>query len=103
MQRAGRPPTVSVPIEDLQATFAATVVDEWVRHGLAPAVGCPGSRSTPMALALAQRPELRVHVRLDERGACFCAIGLALATGVPPVVVTNSGTAAAELHAGVVE
>ncbi len=94
---------MSVPIEDLQATFAATVVDEWVRHGLAHAVVCPGSRSTPMALALAQRPELRVHVRLDERGACFFAIGLALATGVPPVVVTTSGTAAAELHAGVVE
>ena len=44
-----------------------------------------------------------MHVRLDERGACFFAIGLSLATARPTVVCTTSGTAAAELHAGVVE
>jgi 2-succinyl-5-enolpyruvyl-6-hydroxy-3-cyclohexene-1-carboxylate synthase len=94
---------VSVAIEDLQATFAATLVDEWVAHGLAHAVVCPGSRSTPLALALAERDDVRLHVRLDERGACFFAIGLALGSGLPAVVCTTSGTAAAELHPGVVE
>jgi 2-succinyl-5-enolpyruvyl-6-hydroxy-3-cyclohexene-1-carboxylate synthase len=54
-------------------------------------------------LALADRDEIVLHVRLDERGACFFAIGLGLATGKPTIVVTTSGTAAAELHAGVVE
>jgi 2-succinyl-5-enolpyruvyl-6-hydroxy-3-cyclohexene-1-carboxylate synthase len=94
---------VSVPIGDAQATFAATLVDEWIRAGVTHAVVCPGSRSTPLVLALAERDEIELHVRLDERGACFYAIGLSLATATPTVVCTTSGTAAAELHAGVVE
>lgn len=93
---------MSVPTT-VQATFAATLVDEWVRAGVRDAVVCPGSRSTPLALALAERGEMRVHVRLDERGAAFFAIGCSLASGRPTVVCTTSGTAAAELHAGVVE
>ena len=87
----------------VQATFVATLVDEWVRAGLTEAVVCPGSRSTPLALALAARPELELHVRLDERGAGFFAVGLGLATGRPAVVSVTSGTAAAELHASVLE
>src|SRR5580704_7683729 len=88
---------------DVQATFCATLVDEWIRAGLTDAVVSPGSRSTPLALALAGRAELRVHVRLDERGAGFFAVGLGLATGRPALVVTTSGTAAVELHPSVVE
>jgi len=94
---------VSVPSGDAQATFAATLVDEWVRAGVRHAVVCPGSRSTPLVLALAGRDEIELHVRLDERGACFYAIGLSLATETPTIVCTTSGTAATELHAGVVE
>lgn len=86
-----------------QATFAATFVDELVRAGVADAVVAPGSRSTPLALALAADPRVRVSVVLDERSAGFFALGLGLATGVPAAVVTTSGTAAAELHAAVVE
>jgi 2-succinyl-5-enolpyruvyl-6-hydroxy-3-cyclohexene-1-carboxylate synthase len=85
----------------VQATFAATLVDEWVDGGVTDAVVCPGSRSTPLALALAAR--LRVHIRLDERSAGFFALGLSMASGVPTVVCVTSGTAAAELHAAVVE
>ena len=85
----------------VQATFSATLVDEWVRRGVTEAVICPGSRSTPLAVALAAR--LNVHVRLDERSAGFYAVGLALATGRPAVICVTSGTAAAELHPAVVE
>ncbi len=85
----------------VQATFSATLVDEWVRCGVTDAVICPGSRSTPLALALAGR--LTAHVRLDERSAGFYAVGLALATGRPTVICVTSGTAAAELHPAVVE
>ncbi len=88
---------------DLNATFCATLVDEWARAGLTDAVVSPGSRSTPMALALAADHRLRVHVHHDERSAAFVALGLGRATGRPAVVLTTSGTAAAELHPAVVE
>ena len=88
---------------DVQAAFAATLVDEWARDGVAHAVVCPGSRSTPLALALAAHPGMQVHVRLDERSAGFTGVGIGLATGVPAVVLTTSGTAAVEVHAAVVE
>lgn len=89
--------------EDLQATFCATLVDEWARAGVQHAVVSPGSRSTPLALALASDGRLRVHVHQDERSAGFLALGLALGGWEPAVVVTTSGTAAVELHAAVVE
>src|SRR4051812_16891272 len=88
---------------NVQATFAATLVDEWVRDGVTDAVVCPGSRSTPLAIALVADGRLRVHVHHDERAAAFLAFGLAMATGRPPVVLTTSGTAAVELHPAVVE
>ncbi len=88
---------------EVQATFAATLVDEWLRCGVRHAVVCPGSRSTPLALALTDRRELALHVHHDERSGGFMALGLGLATGRPAVVLTTSGTAAAELHAAVVE
>lgn len=86
-----------------QATYCATLADEFVRGGVTDAVISPGSRSTPLALALAANAWLRVHVVLDERSAGFFAVGLAQASGRPPVVLTTSGTAAAELHPAVVE
>jgi len=87
----------------VQATYAATLFDEWIRLGLRDVVLCPGSRSTPLALACAGRGELKVHVRIDERSAGFFALGRALITGSPVAIVVTSGTAAAELHACVAE
>ena len=88
---------------DVQAAYAATLVDEWVRAGVAHAVVCPGSRSTPLAVALAAHPGITVHIRLDERSAAFVALGLGLSTGGPAVLLTTSGTAAVELHPAIVE
>jgi 2-succinyl-5-enolpyruvyl-6-hydroxy-3-cyclohexene-1-carboxylate synthase len=96
-------PTEGAGIADLQAAYAATLADEWARNGVAHAVVCPGSRSAPLALALAAEPRIAVHVRLDERSAAFTALGIGLATGTPAVMLTTSGTAAAELHPAVVE
>jgi 2-succinyl-5-enolpyruvyl-6-hydroxy-3-cyclohexene-1-carboxylate synthase len=88
--------------EDVQATFCATLVDEWLALGVGHAVVAPGSRSTPMALALADRHEMRVHVVHDERSAAFVALGLAL-EGVPALLLCTSGTAAANFYPAVVE
>jgi 2-succinyl-5-enolpyruvyl-6-hydroxy-3-cyclohexene-1-carboxylate synthase len=88
---------------DVAATFCTTAVDEWARAGLTDAVVCPGSRSTPMALALAADPRVRLHIVLDERSAGFFALGFGLRTGRPALVLTTSGTAAAELHPAVIE
>ena len=88
---------------EVNATFATTLVDEWVRAGVTDAVVCPGSRSTPMAVALAASGHLRVHIHHDERSGAFMALGLGRTTGRPAVVLTTSGTAAVQVHAAVVE
>jgi 2-succinyl-5-enolpyruvyl-6-hydroxy-3-cyclohexene-1-carboxylate synthase len=85
-----------------QATFCATLVDEWASRGVRNAVVAPGSRNTPMALALAERSGMAVHVVHDERAAAFVALGLGLA-GTPAVLLCTSGTAAANFHPAVVE
>src|SRR5712692_6523992 len=88
---------------DATTAFARTLVDEWVRCGITDACLAPGSRSAPLALALASDDRLRVHVHLDERSAAFFALGTARASGRPAVVLCTSGTAAANLHPAVLE
>jgi 2-succinyl-5-enolpyruvyl-6-hydroxy-3-cyclohexene-1-carboxylate synthase len=87
----------------ITATFCATLVDEWLACGVRHAVVSPGSRSTPMALALANRTELQVHIFHDERSAAFAALGIGKASGVPAILLCTSGTAAVEFHPAVVE
>ena len=88
---------------DVQATFCAVIVDEWVQQGIRHAIIAPGSRSTPLALALTNRSEIRIEVFHDERSAAFAALGVGLATGQPAVLLCTSGTAAAHFHAAVIE
>jgi len=89
--------------QDLQATFCATLVDQWVHLGMRHAVIAPGSRSTPMALALTARGELSVQIVHDERSAAFMALGVGVASKVPAALLCTSGTAATHFHAAVVE
>ena len=85
------------------ATFCATLVDEWLHCGVRHAVVSPGSRSTPIALEIANRREIEMHIFHDERSAAFAALGIAKASGVPAILVCSSGTAAVEFHPAVVE
>lgn len=85
------------------ASFCAAVVDEWIRMGATHAVVAPGSRSTPLAVALAARSELALHVFHDERSAAFAALGIGMSSGRPAILLCTSGTAAAHFHAAVIE
>jgi 2-succinyl-5-enolpyruvyl-6-hydroxy-3-cyclohexene-1-carboxylate synthase len=83
--------------------FVGAFVDELVRAGVRHVCVAPGSRSTPIAMTVAERSELRLWVHLDERSAAFFALGIARASGVPAAVVCTSGTAAANFFPAVVE
>jgi 2-succinyl-5-enolpyruvyl-6-hydroxy-3-cyclohexene-1-carboxylate synthase len=83
--------------------LASAMVEELARCGARRAAVSPGSRSTPLAVALWRQPEIEVTVILDERSAGFFALGTALATQVPAIVLTTSGSAAANLHPSVAE
>jgi 2-succinyl-5-enolpyruvyl-6-hydroxy-3-cyclohexene-1-carboxylate synthase len=86
--------------------FGTVFADELARCGLREAVVAPGSRSTPMAMALhdlAAAGRVRLHVRIDERSAAFTALGLAKASQRPVAVLCTSGTAAANFHPAVIE
>ncbi len=97
LEHEAGPPSVRV---------GALIVDELIRCGVREAVVCPGSRSAPLALALAEASRagrIRLHVRTDERGAAFLALGMAKASGTPVPVVMTSGTAVANCLPAMVE
>ena len=83
--------------------LASALVEELARSGLRRAVVAPGSRSTPLAVALWRQPAIEVTVLIDERSAGFFALGSALGDGLPAAVLCTSGSAAANLHPAVVE
>ncbi|MEM0961638.1 MAG: 2-succinyl-5-enolpyruvyl-6-hydroxy-3-cyclohexene-1-carboxylic-acid synthase [Bacteroidota bacterium] len=83
--------------------WAALLVEELVRQGTTFFVVCPGSRSTPLAVAVAQNPVAEALVHWDERAAGFVALGWGRATRRPAAVVTTSGTAVANLLPAAVE
>ena len=88
---------------DVAQSFAATFVDELAAQGVEFACVSPGSRSAPIAMALQRHPRIKVLIHIDERCGSFFAVGLGKATGKPAVVLSTSGTAAAEFHAAVIE
>jgi 2-succinyl-5-enolpyruvyl-6-hydroxy-3-cyclohexene-1-carboxylate synthase len=83
--------------------LASAFVEELARGGLRRAVVSPGSRSTPLAVALWRQPGVEVAVIVDERSAAFFALGAAQAGGEPVALLCTSGTAAANYHPAVAE
>ena len=83
--------------------LASALVEELASSGVRQAVICPGSRSTPVALALLREPGVATTSVVDERSGGFFALGAALASRRPVAVACTSGTAAANLHPAVAE
>src|SRR5436190_2975463 len=83
--------------------LASALVEELARCGMRQAALSPGSRSTPLALALWRQPAIEVTVIVDERSASFFALGAAQTSARPAVVLCTSGTAAANLHPAICE
>jgi 2-succinyl-5-enolpyruvyl-6-hydroxy-3-cyclohexene-1-carboxylate synthase len=85
------------------AAFVGGFVDALFRSGVQHFCVCPGSRSTPLALAISRQPGARLWMHLDERSAAFFALGLAKSRREPVALVCTSGTAAANFLPAIVE
>lgn len=88
------------------SVFAAEFLTHVVELGVEHIVLSPGARSQALALVAAElerRGDVKLHVRIDERAAGFLALGLAVETRIPAVVITTSGSAVANLHPAVLE
>jgi 2-succinyl-5-enolpyruvyl-6-hydroxy-3-cyclohexene-1-carboxylate synthase len=88
--------------ESLTAYIAAFVA-ELFHSGVKDVVVSPGSRSTPIAMVLAEHPEINLHVHVDERSAAFFGLGIAKAQKGPVAILCTSGTAAANYFPAIVE
>ena len=82
---------------------ARALVEGLARAGVRDACVTPGSRSTPLTVALAEQDAIRPWLHIDERSSAFFALGLARASGRPVALVCTSGTAAANYHPAIVE
>ncbi len=86
--------------------YAANLLASFAKAGVRNFFLAPGARSQALAIAagqLADAGKIELHVRLDERSLAFNALGAALASGEPSVIITTSGTAVANLHPAVLE
>ena len=87
---------------ELNLLWATLILDELARLGVKDICIAPGSRSSPLTLAVSQS-KLKKHVHFDERGLGFIALGLAKASHRSVAVITTSGTAVANLYPAIIE
>ncbi len=88
---------------NLNQLWARALLEELVRGGVRHAVVCPGSRSTPLALACHRVEGLKSWSVIDERSAGFFALGMSKHSRAPTVLIATSGTAGAHFYPAVIE
>jgi len=87
----------------LNFLWSQAMVAGFVAAGIDQAVISPGSRSTPLALAMLRQAGLSCTIAVDERSAAFFALGQAKASRRPTIVLATSGSAPANWLPAVVE
>lgn len=87
----------------LNLAWSQAMIAGFVSAGVTDAVISPGSRSTPLALALLRQPGLRSHVAVDERSAAFFGLGIAKVQRRPVLLLATSGTAPANWLPAIIE
>ncbi|MEZ0374699.1 MAG: 2-succinyl-5-enolpyruvyl-6-hydroxy-3-cyclohexene-1-carboxylic-acid synthase [Candidatus Sericytochromatia bacterium] len=92
-----------VDATNLNLLWTSLLIEELIRHGSNYFCLSPGSRSAPLAVAIARNPRANALVCYDERAAAFHALGWARATGRPAVLACTSGTAMAHYLPAIVE
>ena len=92
-----------IDFRNTNTLWASILVETLHRLGLTTAIICPGSRSTPLAIAFAQHQHIEAIPVLDERSAGFFALGIAKKLRLPVVLVCTSGTAGANFYPAVIE
>ncbi len=83
--------------------YVGAFVDELQRAGVRNVVICPGSRSTPLAMAFAAQAGIRIWMHVDERSAAYFGLGMAKQLRQPVALLCTSGTAAANFMPAIVE
>lgn len=94
---------MTIDFSNVNTIWASVLVETLSRLGLKTVVVCPGSRSTPLAVAFAQSEHIEAIPVLDERSASFFALGLARQTHQPITLVCTSGTAGANFYPAIIE
>ncbi len=90
--------------ERAQAHWARRVIDSLLSSGACEFVISPGSRSTPLVLALESAGDrAQIYTVIDERSAAFFALGRARISGRPAVLICTSGSAPAHYFPAILE
>ena len=90
-------------IPNINHLWSRLLVEELVRGGVCCFGLSPGSRCTPLTMAVAENPRARHFMHFDERGAAYHALGWAKASGRPAALVCTLGTAVANYLPAVAE
>ncbi|WP_416827785.1 2-succinyl-5-enolpyruvyl-6-hydroxy-3-cyclohexene-1-carboxylic-acid synthase [Ectobacillus polymachus] len=83
--------------------YLGSFVDEIARLHVRDVVISPGSRSTPLAMLMAEHADITTYLHVDERSAAFFALGMAKAKQTPVALLCTSGTAAANYFPAICE
>ncbi|TFH01570.1 MAG: 2-succinyl-5-enolpyruvyl-6-hydroxy-3-cyclohexene-1-carboxylic-acid synthase [Calditrichales bacterium] len=90
-------------LKNINSYWAYLLIEELIRNKVDTFFISPGSRSTPLTLAVAENKKADKIICFDERAAAFAALGYARAANKPAVLICTSGTAAANYYPAVIE